>query len=291
MPVFAWEAEVLRALEGVRSAVLDPLFEAITMLGEETLLVVVLAVLYFAVDKGVARRLFFITMTSMSVNGIVKNLARVPRPFTAGVVSCVRPDTATGFSFPSGHTQNFATWSTVVAQLLRRVWVWIVAAVLIALVALSRMYLGAHYPTDVLVGAGLGILLAIVGNALYDRVENKTRLYLVTVLALTPFAVVFWLIGDPLYEDYFKFYGMLVGFAAAIPFEERFAPLDLQVAGWKKAIRVAAVIAVVLLVKLVFDSLDTPVVWLSLLKDAARSVVMIFAAMGVCPWIFKHVHI
>ena len=61
--------------------------------------------LWFAVDKKLAQQVFFVTATSLSVNGIIKNFAKVPRPFTKGV-SCVRLDTATGYAFPSGHTQT-----------------------------------------------------------------------------------------------------------------------------------------------------------------------------------------
>lgn len=285
-----WETAVLQWLQSLRGAVLTPLFEGITVLAEETVLVLVLAVLFFAFDKAAAKRLLFITMASMTLNGVVKNLVQRPRPFEVGAVSGVRTDTATGFSFPSGHTQNLATWSTAGAWMLRRTWAWILSAVLIAAVAVSRMFLGAHYPSDVLVGAVLGVGLSMLGSALYDRVKNTSRLYLVTSAVLLPFAVGFAFVPDPRMADFYKFYGMLAGLAAAAPFEERFVKLELTVPLWKKAVRIAAVIAAVLGIKLLFACIPAAGVWV-FVSDFARSAVMILAALGLCPWAFKRLHL
>ena len=146
------QIKILKMLEGIRSVFLNNFFEGVTMLGEETLMVLIIVTLWFAIDKRIAQKMFFVTIASMGVNGVIKNIAKVPRPFAGGGVSCVRPETATGYSFPSGHTQCFATWSSLVAVNLKKWWVKLFVAVLIILVGFSRMYLGAHYPGDVIVG-------------------------------------------------------------------------------------------------------------------------------------------
>lgn len=101
--MFVFELAFLKWLEGLRTSFLNALFEGVTMLGEETLIILLVVALWFAVDKKLAQQVFFVTATSLSVNGIIKNFAKVPRPFAKGI-SCVRLDTATGYSFPSGHT-------------------------------------------------------------------------------------------------------------------------------------------------------------------------------------------
>ena len=80
--MFNFEIEILKWLEGLRTSFLNVLFESITLLGEETLIILLVVALWFAVDKKLAQQVFFVTATSLSVNGIIKNFAQVPRPFT-----------------------------------------------------------------------------------------------------------------------------------------------------------------------------------------------------------------
>ena len=174
--MFGWEIEFLKQLEGIRTPFLNTLFEYVTMPGEETVLVVLIATIFFAVNKELAKRILFITLTSLGINGIVKNIAKVPRPFADGKISCVRGETATGYSFPSGHTQNFATWSMAFATKFKKLWMYVFSIGFTVLVAFSRLYLGAHYPSDVIVGATLGILTAIILSRVYDKVQNKNNL-------------------------------------------------------------------------------------------------------------------
>ena len=136
-----YQIAFLKLLEGMRTDFLIGFFELITMLAEETLMIFAVVILWFTIDKKIAQRIFFVTAFSMGVNGIIKNFVKMPRPFADGKVSAVREHTATGYSFPSGHTQNFATWSTLTSINLKKTLLWIVTAVLIILVAFSRMFL------------------------------------------------------------------------------------------------------------------------------------------------------
>lgn len=282
------ELEFLKLLQGIRTDFLNQFFEAITIFGEETPMILIIAVLYYAIDKVFAQKLFFITLTSMGINGIIKNIIRLPRPFASGEINCVRPDTATGYSFPSGHTQNFSTWTTVFNLKIKKIGLAILTAILIALVAFSRNYLGAHYPSDVITGAILGVLFAIIGCRIYDKSENKNRLYAFTILALTPFALFFLINAEPLFADFYKFYGMLVGFFFAVLFEEKYAQMEYNVPIWKKVIRIVIGIVFAYLIKESTKILDVLVVaQISLLIDMVSHILLAFVAFGICPMIFK----
>ncbi len=286
------QLEFLKMLEGIRTDFLNGLFELITMLGEETLLIVLIVVLWFAVNKDFAQKLFFVSMLSLGVNCVLKNVARVPRPFASGEVSCVRPETATGYSFPSGHTQSFSVWSTAVAIKLKKAWISALVGVLIALVAFSRMYLGAHYPADVIVGAALGIAFAFIGSALYDKSKNKRKLYLLFILIFSPFLVIFMFWADPQFKNFYKFYGMLAGLLLAVMFEEKFAPLAYDLAWWKKLIRIAIGIVCAVAVKEGLKLLYfSDILQVTFVFDTIRYFVLVFVVGGLCPLLFKRLKI
>jgi undecaprenyl-diphosphatase len=162
--------------------------------------------------------------------------------------------------------------------------------VLIALVAVSRLYLGAHYPSDVIVGVALGAGISVLGNYLFEKVKDLKKLYLRTFLVLMPFVVCFLCIADPLFADLFKTFGMIGGLAAVSFLDEKTEPLSYDVAWWKKLIRI--VLGVVLAVALkeaiklvnVFD-----VMQISLLIDAVRYFIVVMTVGYLCPILFKKV--
>lgn len=286
--MFGFEMDILKFLEGIRNDFLNTLFEFITVFGEETLLVFLIVTLWFAFDKKFAQKLLFITMASMSVNGVIKNIAQVPRPFASGEVTCVRPETATGYSFPSGHTQNFTTWTSLTAMQLKKKWFTALVTILILLVAFSRVYLGAHYPSDVVVSVVIGTAFGTIGSIVYDKTENKQKLYIGMTLILTPFAVLFMFDAEPLFEDFYKFYGMVAGIGVAVSFEEKHAPIGYDVSKWKKVLRIVIGIAVAFVVKEGVKVLKvTDIVQLSFVIDAVRYFLLVFAVMGLCPVLFK----
>jgi membrane-associated phospholipid phosphatase len=285
--MFAFELDFLKWLEGLRTGLLNTVFEGITLLGEETLIILLVVALWFAVDKKLAQQVFFITVTSLSVNGIIKNFAQVPRPFTKGV-SCVRLDTATGYAFPSGHTQGFATWSSFFAVKFKKTWLTILVAVLVGLVAFSRLYLGAHYPSDVIVGIALGVGIAIVGNFLFEKVKDLKKLYLGTLLVLTPFIVYFLFVADPLFADLFKTFGMVGGMVAVSFLDEKTEPLSYDVVWWKKLVRIVLGVVLAVALKEVIKLVNVfDVIQISLLIDAVRYFIVVMAVGYLCPLLFK----
>ena len=290
--MFGFELDVLLFIQSMRTDLLNMLFQGVTMLGEEIIIVLLVAVLYFCIDKLFAQKLLYTLLTSIGINGIVKNLVKFPRPFSTGKITCVREGTETGYSFPSGHTQSFATTSTTIAKKVKKVWVAIIVGILIALVAFSRLYLGAHYPSDVVVGAVLGITIAIVGSILFDNIKNKKWLYLGTILIELPFVIFFLITPDVEYEDFFKAFGMIVGFLLAVMFEEKYAPLEYNIGTGKKVLRVLIGVALALIVKeglkLIFVS---NLLGVTLLLESLRYGMLIFATLGIGPWIFKKLKI
>ena len=288
--MFGFELDIMRFIQGLRTDFLNGFFEYVTMLGEETLMIVLVAVIYFAIDKRLAYRLFFATACSMGVNGVVKSFAKVPRPFTKEGITCVRPDTATGYSFPSGHTQNFSTWAPMLAMQIRKHWFTAIVCIAVPLVAISRVFLGAHYPSDVVVGLCLGLGFAFFGNWIYNKVENKKKLFLGLSAVFAPFIVCLFFGADPLYGDLFKFFGMICGVVPAMVIEGKYADMKYDTAIWKKILRIVIAVALAFAVKEgikainVFDNTQ-----ITFLIDALRYFVLVISVFGLCPVLFKKI--
>ena len=163
--------EVLYALESIRVPWLDTVMAAITHLGEETVFMVAALFVFWCVSKRHGYYLLAIGFAGTVLNQFLKLLFRIPRPWVLDsdftIVESARAQ-ATGYSFPSGHTQNAIGTFGGIARFTRRKWVRVAAIVVAVLVPLSRMYLGVHTPLDVGVAAVIAVALVF---ALYPLME------------------------------------------------------------------------------------------------------------------------
>ncbi|MGD2126250.1 MAG: phosphatase PAP2 family protein [Desulfobacteraceae bacterium] len=157
------------------SPTLDPVFKVFTFMGEEVFFMMLLPFIYWCVDRRIGIRLIILFLFSAYLNSALKAILVQPRPFQYDLR--VRPLVqAHGYSFPSGHTQGaVVVWGYLASQ-HRRAWLWVVAGLLMAFIPLSRLYLGVHFPVDLLGGYVLGALLLV----LYLRLEARAEAWLQT---------------------------------------------------------------------------------------------------------------
>jgi membrane-associated phospholipid phosphatase len=131
-------------------------------LGNEEFFLLVLPLIYWSVDSALGLRVGFILVTSNLFNYVGKLIFAGPRPYW--VSSHIRAlwSTETSFGVPSGHAQlAVSVWGMFAAynSASRRIWIWIMAIVVIFLIGFSRMFLGVHFPHDVLFGWLLGAVI------------------------------------------------------------------------------------------------------------------------------------
>ena len=155
----------LHILEGIRFPALDWLMQAITEFGSETVFLVAALVLYWCVSKREAYYLMAVGFLGTISNQFLKLACRVPRPWvkdpTFTIVESARAD-ATGYSFPSGHSQTAVGTFGALLRGTKKNWLRAVCVALMILVPFSRMYLGVHTPADVLVGSLSALILVLV---------------------------------------------------------------------------------------------------------------------------------
>ena len=182
--------ELLYILEGLRTPAGDAFFSLITHLGEETLFIVAGLLVFWCLDKWEGYYLLSVGLTGTVINQFLKLWFRVPRPWVRDphftIVESARAE-ATGYSFPSGHTQSSVGVFGSAARWHRQKAVRLVCILLCILVPLSRMYLGVHTPADV--GVSILVALALIFG-IYPVIRKamncpKTmRLLLVCMVAL-----------------------------------------------------------------------------------------------------------
>ncbi len=148
--------EFIVRLQALGGPAADTFFKLVTLLGDEKFYLLLLPLVYWCFDKRLGIRLAALVMASNAINLWLKFAFRLPRPPSPPVRRIV---TETGYGFPSGHTQAATVAFGYPVSQVQRWRVHIVAAILVFLVALSRMYLGVHYPHDVLGGLVFGYLI------------------------------------------------------------------------------------------------------------------------------------
>jgi len=155
--------DILWKLSEIRTPFFDQLFQFVTYFGQETLVIAIICALYWCGDKRFAYQLGFTYFTAGLCVQSLKITFRVSRPWVLDPEFTAAPSAvpaATGYSFPSGHTQAAASLYGSLALYVRKGWLKILFVCCFLLVGFSRMYLGVHTPKDVLVSIGISLLFA-----------------------------------------------------------------------------------------------------------------------------------
>ena len=182
--------QLLYVLEQLRTPAVTKALSALTYFGGVYGFMVLSIIIFWCIDKRCGYFMLSLGFLGTVINQFLKILFRIPRPWVLDpsfepVESAVAD--AGGFSFPSGHTQNvFATFGGVFAW-TKKTWLKILCAVMIVLVAFSRMYLGVHTPLDVGVSVVIGIVLLLVLYPVFrdiDRHPNRFYGFLAVLAVL-----------------------------------------------------------------------------------------------------------
>ncbi|MDF2627459.1 MAG: putative phosphatase [Symbiobacteriaceae bacterium] len=282
--------DIIRAIQSLQNPFLDKVALGLTDLHSETIYLLVLPLLLWLYDKRFARYMVSIFLLGTWSNDVLKNLFHTNRP-SPDDVNVIRPEPS--FAFPSGHSQNPLMFWGAMAMRLNRMWLTIIFGIMIFFIGLSRLYVGVHWPLDLIGGWAIGAVLLLGFAASYKFWSGEGM----------PFGQqLFWAVAIPSVcigisaalgyapalnaaaEDHFwviagAYYGMLIGLVLEeryVGFNPRSGGIGVQVA--KVFIGVAMLLAVKEGFKLFLPD--------NSLGDLVRYFCVAMAGSLVAPWVF-----
>ena len=165
--------------EYIRNPILDPIMIFITTLGNGGIFWILLTLVLLLNKRtrhlGITCALSLILMLFIN-NIFIKNIVARTRPYEVIEGLTILVSKPVDFSFPSGHTASSFAVAVVLMKECKSKWKY-AALVLAILIAFSRLYVGVHYPTDVLGGLILGTLYAFIAMFIINRIKFPDKLF------------------------------------------------------------------------------------------------------------------
>ncbi len=296
--------ELLYALESIRTPFLDKLMGLVTNLGGEAVFIVAAIVVFWCLSKSCGYYMMTVGFAGTIINQFLKLWFRIPRPWVKDpnftIVESARAE-ATGYSFPSGHTQNAFAVFGAPARFFKNTALRIVFIFLIALTAFSRMYVGVHTPLDVGVSLIVGTILVFVIYPFFRDMDKSPKkvyiifgIFIVLAAAFVAFVELYDFPADIDAENYasglknaYMILFCAIGLMLTFFIDTKYVHFHTQAVWWAQIIKVVVGLAILLALKSV---LKTPLLALfgghSVAHGVRYFIVILFAGV-VWPMTFK----
>ena len=220
-----------------------------TEFGNEVLFIAAGMIMFWCIDKKQGYYILLAGFFGVYINQFLKITCRIPRPWVQDpnftIVEAAR-EAATGYSFPSGHTQTAVGCWGALAICRKETWVRIVGISLALLVPFTRLYLGVHTPLDVGVSIAVALVLIIGLWPLFHKFGTQRKLMYPLMGALTAMGIAFLLYVtlysfpadiDPdnyahAVDNAYKFLGCALGLWVIYEVDNRFIKFETQTVNW-----------------------------------------------------------
>ena len=293
---FDWEVKLIVWIQSFIGDMGAQIASAVSILGEEFVLVLMLGFIYWCYDKEFGKFIGINILVGLVLGPMIKNFAFRRRPYMDHeTIECLKPVkdgadimdvSAQGFSCPSAHATNAAIiYGTFPIYLKNKKFI-IPAVVLTFLIGLSRVMLGVHYPTDVILGWIIGTIIVFAISYFQKKVKNKAVLYGV-ILGISLLGLIYCRT-----EDYFTGLGLMIGLFSSDFFERRYVNFKNTRHPVEWVLRIIGGFATYLSLNAIMKApfskefLDTPSAG-SFGYRVFRYAVIGFAAYGLYPMLFN----
>lgn len=296
--------ELLYALESIRTPFLDKLMGLVTNLGGEAVFIVAAIIIFWCLNKSCGYYMMTVGFAGTIINQFLKLWFRIPRPWVKDpnftIVESARAE-ATGYSFPSGHTQNAFAVFGAPARFFKNTALRIIFILLIALTAFSRMYVGVHTPLDVGVSIIVGTILVFVIYPFFRDMDKSPKkvyiifsIFIVLAAAFVAFVELYDFPADIDAENYasglknaYMILFCAIGLMLTFFIDTKYVHFPTQAVWWAQIIKVVVGLAILLALKSV---LKAPLLALfgghSIAHGVRYFIVILFAGI-VWPMTFK----
>ena len=296
--------ELLYALESIRTPFFDKLMGLVTNLGGEAVFIVAAIIVFWCLNKSCGYYMMTVGFAGTIINQFLKLWFRIPRPWVKDpnftIVESARAE-ATGYSFPSGHTQNAFAVFGAPARFFKNTALRIIFILLIALTAFSRMYVGVHTPLDVGVSIIVGTILVFVIYPFFRDMDKSPKkvyiifsIFIVLAAAFVAFVALYDFPADIDAENYasvlksaYMILFCAIGLMLTFFIDTKYVHFPTQAVWWAQIIKVVVGLAILLALKSV---LKAPLLALfgghSIAHGVRYFIVILFAGI-VWPMTFK----
>lgn len=289
-------------LEKLRIPVVNEIMLGITYLGDEIAFLVVALILIWCVDKKTGYYVLSIGFLGTIANQFMKLWFRIPRPWVLDgnftILEQAR-EGASGYSFPSGHTQSSVGTFGAIAYTTKRRLVRVCCLLVVILVPFSRMYLGVHTPLDVSVAAIMAaVLIFALKPIILDTGRSSVFSAFLGIMVAVSIAFLCFVELYPFPEDIdphnmnsglknaYTLLGSILGMVTVYIVDQKWLQFPTKAIWWAQIMKVVAGLGIVLAVK---SGLKAPLeaVFGVLTGRAVRYYVIVIVAGVIWPMTFR----
>lgn len=295
----------LRFLEELRTPLGDAFWSIVTHLGEETIFILTGLLFFWCIDKKKGYFILSVGFLGTVINQFLKLIFRIPRPWIQDpeftIVESARAK-ATGYSFPSGHTQSAVGSYGSIARISKNKWIRLLCIAACILVPISRMYLGVHTPADVGVSIIIAVLLIFILYPVINHVVDHPKHMRIYLAVMTLFSVVFlvFVLCFPFPADIdmtnlnsgiknaYKILGCILGLWLAYEIDNKYIHFETRAVRVAQTIKLLVGLILLLAIKSGLKPVLAAIFNGSYIADGIRYFIIVIFAGCIWPMTFKY---
>lgn len=275
------QLDFLLKIQELSNTYLDSFFMLVTNLGYELVYTILIAIIFWCISKHHGLRLMVAVIVTSLVNTSIKEYFKIARPIYSDGIKALYTETAPGYSFPSGHTQAATSFWFYSSMMIRKKWFSLMAILVVFLVGISRLYLRVHWPTDIIGGILIGIIVVFMIEFI-SRKFTKRNYSIFTVLACTVLLPVLLVIICQYDETAMKMAAVLAGGLFGYFIELKYIDFDENTSIKNQLMKIIIGIFGVIIIKIILKKVLPDLIY----SDIIRYLVMGIWITFLAPWMF-----